>query len=272
MRPSRRATTAAAAALAAAALLLAGCSASPGSAATSGSATGNATGNATSSKPLIVFAAASLQSSFDALAKSFQKSNPEYPVAPIRYDGSQALATQIVNGTDVDVIAFADQKSLEPVTKAGLAGKGTIFATNTLRIAVPPGNPKGIHDLSELTKPGLKVVICAPQVPCGTASQTLLENAGVQLTPASQETNVTSVVTRVENDEADAGLVYATDIAASDGKLDGITPAGADKVVNSYPIAVANKAPSSKAAHAFVSFVLSSAGQRILSQYGFGKP
>ncbi|GAB3804190.1 molybdate ABC transporter substrate-binding protein [Humibacter antri] len=269
MRVPRRATTAAAAALAAVALLLTGCSASPGSAATASS---GAAAKATASKPLIVFAAASLQGSFDALAKSFQKANPEYSVAPIRYDGSQALATQIVNGADVDVIAFADQKSLVPVTQAGLAGKGTTFATNTLRIAVAPGDPKGIHDLSDLTRPGLKVVICAPQVPCGTASQTLLENAGVHLTPASQETNVTSVVTRVENDEADAGLVYATDIAASDGKLDGVTPAGADKVVNSYPIAVADNAPSSRAAHAFVSFVLSSAGQRILAKFGFGKP
>jgi len=269
MRLPRRAATATAAALTALALLLTGCSASSGSAAT---VSGASAGKASPGKPLIVFAAASLQGSFDALAKSFQKANPEYPVAPIRYDGSQALATQIVGGASVDVIAFADQQSLGPVTKAGLAGKDTSFASNTLRIAVPPGNPKGIRDLSDLTRPGLKVVICAPQVPCGTATQTLLSNAGVQLTPASEETNVTSVVTRVENGEADAGLVYATDVAASGGKLDGITPAGAGKVVNSYPIAVANKAPSPKAAHAFVSFVLSSAGQRILARFGFGKP
>lgn len=263
MRSSRWAAAAATAVISAVALLIAGCSASPQPASSTTSSP---------SKPLIVFAAASLQGSFDALASRFQKVHPEYPVSPIRYDGSQALATQIVNGADVDVIAFADQQSLVPVTKAGLAGKRTIFATNTLRIAVAPGDPKRIHDLSDLTDPGLRVVICAPQVPCGTASQTLLADAGVHVTPASEETNVTSVVTRIENGEADAGLVYATDVAASDGKLDGVTPSHAAEVVNRYPIAVADKAPSSKAAHAFVSFVLSSAGQRILASYGFGRP
>jgi molybdate transport system substrate-binding protein len=262
MTPSRR-MVAVTVAIVATVALMTGCSASPqpsSSTTTKGS------------KPLIVFAAASLQGSFDALAKRFQRLHPEYPVSPIRYDGSQALATQIVNGADVDVIAFADQQSLVPVTKSGVAGKGTVFATNTLRIAVTPGNPKRIHDLSDLTRAGLKVVICAPQVPCGTASQTLLDDAGVHLTPASEETNVTSVVTRIENGEADAGLVYATDVAASAGKLDGITPSHAAEVVNRYPIAVADKAPSSKSAHAFVAFVLSSAGQRILASYGFGKP
>ena len=266
MSPARRAVFAAAAS-AVAVLLLAGC-ASP----VQPRRAHPATVTAPPSKPLIVFAAASLQGSFDSLAARFQKLHPEYPVSPIRYDGSQALATQIMNGTDVDVIAFADQQSLVPVTKAGLSANGTVFATNTLRIAVAPGNPKGIHGLADLSRSGLKVVICAPQVPCGAASQALLADSHVRLVPASEETNVTSVVTRVENGEADAGLVYATDIAASAGRLKGIIPSHAGAVVNRYPIAVATKARSAKAAHAFVSFVLSSAGQRILAAYGFGSP
>ncbi|SEB88836.1 molybdate transport system substrate-binding protein [Paramicrobacterium humi] len=228
--------------------------------------------SAAASDPLIIFAAASLQGSFDELAAEFTAAHPEYPVAPITYDGSQALATQIVDGADVDVIAFANEPSLTPVTDAGAVDDSTIFATNTLQIAVAPGNPKGITDLSDLANSDLTVVLCAAEVPCGTASHTLLDDAGVSVSPASEETNVTSVVTRVENGEADAGLVYATDVAASDGKLDGVTPANADKAVNRYPIAVSKNAPSPTAAKAFVDFVLSDAGQGVLKKYGFGRP
>ena len=224
------------------------------------------------SAPVVVFAAASLQGAFDELAEAFAAEHPEYPIAPIRYDGSQALATQIIDGADVDVIAFANEESLRPVVDAALSTEGEIFATNTLRVAVAPGNPQDIADLADLADPALAVVLCAPEVPCGTAAQTLLERAGVDVTPVSEETNVTSVVTRVADGEADAGLVYATDIAAADGEVDGIVPPGADAVVNRYPIAVAEAAPSAEASRAFVDYVLSDAGQRILAEHGFAAP
>ncbi|MGO3326181.1 molybdate ABC transporter substrate-binding protein [Gordonia sp. (in: high G+C Gram-positive bacteria)] len=223
-----------------------------------------------SSGEITIFAAASLQGSFDDLAKAFTDAEPDYRVAPIVYDGSQALAKQIVEGADVDVIAFANESSLEPVTEAGLSGKGDIFATNTLQIAVAPGNPKNIKTLADLAKPDTTTVLCAPEVPCGSASQKLLKTAGANVDPVSQETNVTSVVTRVANGEADAGLVYATDVAASDGKLEGVTPPNAEDAVNRYPIAVPDDAPSPEAGKAFRDFVLSEAGQKILRQYGFG--
>ncbi|MCW4458691.1 molybdate ABC transporter substrate-binding protein [Microbacterium sp. MPKO10] len=226
----------------------------------------------TTAPPLVIFAAASLQESFDELAQDFTAEHPEYPVDPIVYDGSQALATQIVDGASVDVIAFANEPSFEPVADADAAEASTIFATNTLQIAVAPGNPKGIDDLADLASDDLSVVLCAPEVPCGTASHTLLDDAGVEVTPVSEETNVTSVVTRVKNGEADAGLVYATDVAAAGEALEGITPANADAAVNRYPIAVSTNAPSPDAAQAFVDYVLSDAGQKILARYGFGQP
>lgn len=224
------------------------------------------------SEPLIVFAAASLQSSFDELAEAFEAAHPEYPVGDIRYDGSQALAAQLVDGADVDVIAFANESSIAPLIDAGVADDSTIFATNTLRIAVAPGNPKAVTELSDLASDELTVVLCAPEVPCGAASQMLLEDAGVDVTAASEETNVTSVVRRISDGEADAGLVYATDVQAADGALEGITPDNVDVAVNRYPLAVATSAPSADAAAAFAAFVLSDAGQAILADHGFGAP
>lgn len=241
------------------AVLLAGCS-------------GGAPQRAESAPPLIVFAAASLQGAFDELAQDFAAKHPEYPIDPIVYDGSQALAAQIADGADVDVIAFANEASLTPVTDAGAADAGTIFATNTLQIAVAPGNPLGVDGLDDLADPGLSVVLCAEEVPCGAASHTLLDHAGIAARPVSEETNVTSVAARVANGEADAGLVYATDIASAGGAVDGFTPSGADAAVNRYPITVSSTAPSPEAAEAFVDLVISDDGQKVLHEYGFGQP
>ncbi|GAA4662537.1 molybdate ABC transporter substrate-binding protein [Gordonia humi] len=219
---------------------------------------------------ITIFAAASLQGSFDDLSAAFTKAHPEYTVAPIVYDGSQALAKQIVEGADVDVIAFANESSLDPVTEAGLSDKGSIFATNTMEIAVAPGNPKHITTLADLAKPDVTTVLCAPEVPCGSASQKLLKAANIDVKAVSEETNVTSVVTRIANGEADAGLVYATDVAAAGDKLEGVTLPNADDAINRYPIVVPKNAPSPEAAKAFADFVLSAEGQKILKQYGFG--
>ena len=224
------------------------------------------------SGPLVIVAAASLHAAFDDLADAFTERFPQYRVAPIEYDGSQALAVRLLDGAEVDVVAFADEMSLRPVTDAGIVEGHTIFATNTLRIAVPPGNPRSITTLQDLADPDLAVVLCAPDVPCGAASEALLDAAGVHVRPVSQETNVTSVLNRVAWGEADAGLVYATDVAASAGRVDGVTPPNADTVVNRYPIAVASAAPSAASAHAFVEFVMSRRGRAILAAHGFGAP
>lgn len=221
---------------------------------------------------LTIFAAASLTAAFDALAAEFEAEHPGVDVLPISYDGSSVLATQLIEGAQADVFASADEKNLAKVTDAGLAGPGEAFATNVLQIAVVPGNPEGIEDLADLTDPALVVVMCAAQVPCGTASHTLLDAAGVTVTPASEEQNVTAVLSKVRAGEADAGLVYTTDVLAAAGAVDGIEIDGADAATNVYPIATLTGSRNPEAAQAFVDFVLSDAGQKVLADLGFGAP
>lgn len=220
---------------------------------------------------LTIYAAASLTASFTELAENFANDNPGVTVNPISFDGSSTLATQINEGAPVDVFASADEANMAKVTDA-IDGTPTVFVSNVLQIAVEPGNPKDISSLADLAKPGILTVLCAPQVPCGTASHKLLDFDGVTVKPASEEQNVKAVLTKVKLGEADAGLVYKTDVTASSGGVDGVDIAGADRAVNFYPIAVLKNSQNSKVAHAFVEYVLSDAGQKILAQYGFGTP
>ncbi|MFV9426502.1 molybdate ABC transporter substrate-binding protein [Microbacterium sp. S1037] len=215
---------------------------------------------------LEVYAAASLQRSFDEIATAFEAAHPGVTVSPV-YDGSSTLATQIGEGAPADVFASADEKNMSKV--AAQAPGPRIFAANTLVIAVPAGNPGGVETLEDLSR--VTTVLCAPEVPCGAASQTLLSNAGVTVSPASAEQNVTAVLTKVAAGEADAGLVYATDVVGRDD-VEAIVPDGADAVVNRYPIAALTDAPNPAAAAAFVAFVLSDDGQRILADAGFRAP
>lgn len=252
----------------AAALALGGC-ASSGSAAPSASPTKTAD---SLSGDLTVYAAASLSGAFDELAKEFGAAHPGVTVKPITYDGSSTLATQLIGGAPADVFASADEKNMAKVTDAKLTGTPVDFATNVLEIAAAPGNPKGFTDLASLTKAGSTVVVCAPAVPCGSAAQTLLKNAGVTLTPASEEQNVTAVLAKVKSGEADAGLVYVTDVKAAGSAVTGIPIDGADAATNVYPIAPLTGAANPKAAAAFVAFVTGPEGQSVLKKFGFGAP
>ncbi|GAA1930318.1 molybdate ABC transporter substrate-binding protein [Microbacterium aoyamense] len=220
---------------------------------------------------LTVYAAASLGAAFDDIAAAFEAENPSLTVVPIRYDGSSTLATQIIEGAQVDVFASADEKNMAKVTGEGLASGPELFASNTLVVATPAGNPADITTLAGLADPGATIVLCAVEVPCGAASATLLEQQGVTVTPASLEQNVTAVLTKVANDEADAGLVYATDVVGN-ADVESFVPDGADEVVNHYPVVALTGAPNPEAAAAFVAFVLGEKGQSILAEYGFGTP
>jgi len=247
--------------------VLAGC--------TSGSdASDSAASAATSglSGELTILAAASLQPAFDELAARFAELQPGVDLRPITYDGSSTLATQLVEGAPADVFAAADERTMTTVSDADLVEAGTlaVFTTNTLRIAVAPGNPLDVRALADLTRPGLQVVLCAVEVPCGAAARAALDAAGVTVRPASEEQNVTAVVTKVAAGEADAGLVYASSIADAAGALDGVDFAGSDRVVSSYPIAVLADAANPAAARAFVDLVRSPAGQDVLAAHGFG--
>ncbi|MGF2950026.1 molybdate ABC transporter substrate-binding protein [Microbacterium alcoholitolerans] len=214
-----------------------------------------------------VFAAASLRTAFDEIAESFEQQHPNVEVNPIVYDGSSTLVTQLQEGARADVLATADERSMQLAIESDLASDPQLFATNTLVVAVPAGNPGGVDSLDDLAD--VVTVLCAPEVPCGKASATLLDDAGVAVTPASLEQNVTAVLQKVAAGEADAGLVYATDIIGDDA-VRGFAPDGADAVVNRYPIVALDGA--SEAGVAFAEFVRGETGQQILSDLGFGAP
>lgn len=219
---------------------------------------------------LTVYAAASLTASFTELLDAFAAEHPAVTVAPPAFDGSSTLATQLREGAPADVFASADQANMQTV--AQLVENPVVFTTNTLEIAVAPGNPRGIHSLADLARPDLDVIVCAPRVPCGSATRELLRVGGVDLTPASEEQNVTAVLRKVELGEADAGVVYVTDVAAAAGRVDGVRLPDASQAVNDYPIAVLRDAQNPRVARAFVAFVLSEQGRGILQRYGFGAP
>lgn len=253
----------AAAFLAAAALVLTGCAGTAGSE-PSPSSEINLEGSL--SGDLTVYAAASLSGAFDEIAEAFMAENPDVEASPV-YDGSSTLVTQILAGAPADVFASADEINMEKAADAAL--DPTLFASNTLVIAVPTGNPGDVKTLADLAD--VTTVLCAPEVPCGAASAKLLTAADVTVDAASLEQNVTAVLTKVAAAEADAGLVYATDVIGRDD-IEVIVPEGADDVVNHYPIAALADAANADAAEAFVAFVRSDAGQKILADFGFGAP
>ncbi|MDE0546065.1 molybdate ABC transporter substrate-binding protein [Microbacterium sp. C7(2022)] len=220
---------------------------------------------------LTIFAAASLATAFDDLAAGFEDQHPDLDVRPISYDGSSVLATQLIEGAPADVFASADQRTMGLVVDAGAAANPVLFASNTLVIVVPAGNPAGIDSIVDLADPDLTVVLCAAEVPCGSAAQTLLGYGDVHVDAASLEQNVTAVLTKVAAGEADAGLVYATDVQGRDD-VSAVIPEGTHSVVNHYPIAVTTGANNARAAQAFVDYVLSSDGQDVLADHGFGAP
>jgi molybdate transport system substrate-binding protein len=247
-------------------LALGGCAAVP---ATAEPPASTSTGGALSGE-LTIYAAASLAGAFDELAASFESENPGIDIRPIVYDGSSTLARQLQEGAPADVFAAADEANMGKVD-ALVEGAGDIFATNTLVLATPAGNPAGINGLADLADPEVTVVLCEPEVPCGAASTTLLDAAGVDVAAASLEQNVTAVLTKVASGDADAGLVYRTDVVDRTD-VESIVPEGAADVVNSYPIGALTDSEQPQAARAFVAFVTGARGQQILAAHGFGAP
>lgn len=219
---------------------------------------------------LRIMAAASLRASFDELVAEFVADNPGIDAPVVTYDGSSTLVTQLIEGAEAEIFASADQANMTKALEADLVpAEAEQFATNTLEIAVAPGNPAGIASLADLAAADLQVVLCAPEVPCGAAAGKALTAAGVTVTPVSEEQNVTAVLTKVAMGEADAGLVYRTDVLAADGDVEGIAFPEAAQAVNSYFIASLQEAATSPVATAFVEFVLSARGQEILTSHGF---
>jgi molybdate transport system substrate-binding protein len=229
-------------------------------------------GGDSGSTTLTVYAASSLTSSFEQLGKDFEADHDGVKVA-FNFAGSSDLVTQIQNGAPADVFASADEANMEKLTADSLNGSDPqLFAANTLEIAVPPGNPAGIKTFQDLAKPGLNLVVCAPEVPCGSAAQTAADAAGVTLKPVSEEHSVTDVLSKVASGEADAGLVYVTDVKAAGDDVEGIEFPESSAAVNKYPIATVADSENADLAQEFVDLVLSDAGQSVLQDAGFAKP
>ncbi|MDQ0077819.1 molybdate ABC transporter substrate-binding protein [Arthrobacter oryzae] len=219
-----------------------------------------------------VFAAASLKATFTRLADEFEAKNPGTKVT-LSFAGSSDLATQITQGAPADVFASADTKNMARLSDAKLIdGTATNFATNVLEIAVPSSNPASIASFADLARPGIKVVVCASQVPCGAATDTVEKASGVTLSPVSEESSVTDVLGKVTSGEADAGLVYVTDVKGAGDKVKGIPLAEAGKAVNTYPIATVGSSRNKDLASAFIAMVTGTEGRKTLADAGFGAP
>lgn len=219
-----------------------------------------------------VFAAASLTAAFGDIAEAFNVENPDAKVV-FSFGGSSTLVTQIIEGAPADVFASADLANMTKLTDANDAKDDpAVFTTNRAEIIVAAGNPLGLTGVADLARTDLKVVQCAPEVPCGAYAQKIYDRVGITVTPKSLEENVKGVVTKVTLGEADAGIVYATDVTAAGDSASGVEIPVDQNVVAEYPIVVTRGARNASGAAAFVAFVLGPQGQAILASYGFAAP
>jgi molybdate transport system substrate-binding protein len=231
-----------------------------------------AAGDDTTPADITVFAAASLTAAFTELGDAFMSANPGAEVT-FSFAGSSELVAQLREGAPADVFASADLSNMGALTDIGLVdGEPAVFAANAAEIIVEAGNPFDIAGVDDLADDDLVVVQCAPEVPCGAYAEQVLTNAGVTVTPASLEQNVKAVVTKVLLGEADAGIVYRTDVLAAGDDADGVAIPDDVNVVAEYPIALLEDASDPLGGRSFIDFVQSAAGQEILADFGFGPP
>jgi molybdate transport system substrate-binding protein len=249
-----------AAVLAVTALLLAACG---------GDDNTSSGGSSASPAEIKVFAAASLTAAFTELGKQYSSANGGTKVT-FNFAGSQALATQIQQSAPADVFASADTTNMDKVKD--LTGAPKVFASNLLQIVVEKGNPKGVKGLDDLAHSDLKVVLAAPDVPVGKYSQQALAKANVTVKPVSQEQDVKAVVSKVSLGEADAGIVYTTDVTAGGDKVEGVDIPEDQNVDATYPIATVKASKAQDQAQAFMDQVLGAEGQQVLKQHGFLPP
>jgi molybdate transport system substrate-binding protein len=237
-------------------------SASPSASASTGTVTGD----------LTVLAAASLTEVFQKLATTFQSENPGVHVT-FSFGGSSTLAQQIIAKAPADVFAAASPTTMKTVTDAGdAAGSPQLFVRNVLEIATPPNNPGNISGLSDFGKSSLKIAVCAVALPCGAAADKVFKASGLSPEIDSYEQDVKGVLTKVESGEADAGLVYRTDVKSAGDKVKGIDFPEASNAINDYPIASLTEAKNPTAANAWIAFLLSQEARQVFTDFGFQLP
>ncbi len=258
---------------------LAGCSSSSSSSAATPatSASASASGQASSSAQaggtgsITVFAAASLTGTFTALGKQFEAANPGDTVK-FSFGPSSGLATQITSGAPADVFASAAPANMNTVVKAGDAASPQNFAKNTAEVAVPANNPGNVTTVNDLSKSSVKVALCQPQVPCGVVASEVFKNVGITVKPVTLQPDVKSVLTQVTLGNVDAGVVYVTDVKAAGSKVKGVTVPASMNASTLYPIATISDSKQKAEAQAFVAYVMSAAGQKVLGAAGFQQP
>lgn len=218
---------------------------------------------------LVVFAAASLKTTFTELGAAFEAAHPGTKVS-FTFDGSANLLDQLAAGAPADMLATADRATMDSAISKQLVESSAVpFATNVLTLIVPPGNPAKVTGFDDSLS-GTKLVVCEARVPCGAATVKLADLLGVELNPVSEESSVTGVRTKVENGQADVGVVYVTDAASSAAKVEQIAIKDTAKVTNEYLIGTTTSATKQELATEFSSFVTNDQGQQLLQAAGFG--
>lgn len=251
-------------ALLAAGAVVSACSSSDG--ATSAPPGGSTSGGRQLHGSITVLAAASLTDTFTAIAEQFKAAHPGVSVT-LSFGASSDLATEIQQGNPADVFASASTSTMAQIGDA--AAKARNFATNTMEIATPPGNPKHIESVADLADSGVKLAVCDYAVPCGAVAEQVFDNAKVTVHPTAREQDVKSTLTVVESGEVDAGVVYVTDVKAAGDKVTGVDIPSGVNATTTYPISVLKDSGDPASARAFVRYVLSAAGQHVLRAAAF---
>ncbi|MHA3700709.1 molybdate ABC transporter substrate-binding protein [Jatrophihabitans sp. YIM 134969] len=259
--------------LAATTVLLTACSSgssdaggsSSGGASASGSPSASVTGDIT------VFAAASLTGSFTTLGQQFESANPGTKVT-FNFGASSTLATQITQGAPADVFASAATSNMQTVVDAKAAATPQNFVSNSGEIAVAKNNPGGVTSLADLAKSDVTVAVCQAQVPCGKLATSIFSKAGITVNPVTQEADVKSTLAKVTTGAVDAGIVYVTDVKAAGDAVEGIEIPADQNATTEYPIASLTASKNADLAKAFIAYVLSDDGQKVLTSAGFASP
>jgi molybdate transport system substrate-binding protein len=237
----------------------------------SSSSTPSTSGSAPATGTITVFAASSLTGSFTQLGKQFEAAHKGDTVK-FSFGPSSGLEAQITSGAPADVFASASPTTMQAVVSAGDASSPQNFAKNTMEVAVPPNNPANVTSVNDLAKKSVKVALCQPQVPCGKVAAEVFKNAGITVKPVTLQPDVKSVLTQVETNNVDAGVVYVTDVLAAGSKVKGVTVTAGENATTLYPIATITNSTHKSIAQAFVAYVLSPAGQQVLTAAGFEQP
>lgn len=231
---------------------------------------GDGAGNDGGEKTTVtVLAAASLTDAFGDVRTAYAAEASDV-ILKFSFAGSQELAAQVRAGSPADVIATADEKTMNGI--ADYVSGPEPFVTNRLAIVVGKGNPKKITGLADLAKPELKVVLAGPTVPAGRYARQILKKADVTVKPKSEATDVRQVITPVRLGEADAGIVYATDITAAGAEVEAVAIPTEQNLVATYPVATIKDSENADAASAFTSWLRGDDTKKIFEKNGFGDP